>query len=327
MPEAGRPRGCLREALPCRGSPSMCPQSAGPGVGMNFGVVFAFILSLPLARMEGDPIPEDIYEILGGGSVRSISDLQRALRIDSVEEDSSSLTLNATQPGENPVALSRERRSLDALAAAETAVLAECKTREVVFEISRNMVDSTNANFVVWPPCVEVQRCSGCCNNRNVQCRPTQIRVRHVQVREMPPTAPSSCRPLPPQCPKTKPTARLRCKAHTAACLAPPLLSQTLHWPRSTADTGTGHVHASCWEGWCCPAAGDCHHAELQGTIPSCSSMPWAFLWLKAALSAVLEQKKQGAFLTGTVFDGKRGRLAVSVSLPPLLLQLLSKMH
>lgn len=52
MPEAGRPRGCLREALPSRGSPSMCPQPAGPGVGMNFGVVFAFMLSLPLARME-----------------------------------------------------------------------------------------------------------------------------------------------------------------------------------------------------------------------------------------------------------------------------------
>ncbi|KAK2512727.1 Pdgfb [Columba guinea] len=185
MPEAGRPRGSLREALPSRGSPSMCPQPAGPEVGMNFGVVFAFVLSLPLARMEGDPIPEDIYEILGGSSVRSISDLQRALRIDSVEEDSSNLDLNATQPGQNPVALSRERRSLDALAAAEPAVLAECKTREVVFEISRNMVDSTNANFVVWPPCVEVQRCSGCCNNRNVQCRPTQIRVRHVQVNKI----------------------------------------------------------------------------------------------------------------------------------------------
>ncbi|KAM6417626.1 LOW QUALITY PROTEIN: platelet-derived growth factor subunit B [Pluvialis apricaria] len=84
-----------------------------------------------------------------------------------------------------PVVLSRERRSLDALAAAEPAVLAECKTRVVVFEISRNMVDSTNANFVVWPPCVEVQRCSGCCNNRNVQCRPTQIRVRHVQVNKI----------------------------------------------------------------------------------------------------------------------------------------------
>ncbi|KAM9638230.1 platelet-derived growth factor subunit B isoform 5-T7 [Morphnus guianensis] len=101
------------------------------------------------------------------------------------EEDSSSLDLNATQPSQNPMALSRERRSLDALAAAEPAVLAECKTRAVVFEISRNMVDSTNANFVVWPPCVEVQRCSGCCNNRNVHCRPTQIRVRHVQVNKI----------------------------------------------------------------------------------------------------------------------------------------------
>ncbi|OXB77534.1 UNVERIFIED_CONTAM: hypothetical protein H355_015826 [Colinus virginianus] len=135
----------------------MCPQPARPEAGMNFGVVFAVILSLPLARLEGDPIPEDIYEILGGSSVRSISDLQRALRIDSV----------------------------DALAAAEPAVLAECKTRTVVFEISRDMVDSTNANFVVWPPCVEVQRCSGCCNNRNVQCRPMQIRVRHVQVNKI----------------------------------------------------------------------------------------------------------------------------------------------
>lgn len=52
MPEAGRPRSCLREALPSRGSPSMYPQPAGPEVGMNFSVVFAFILSLPLARLE-----------------------------------------------------------------------------------------------------------------------------------------------------------------------------------------------------------------------------------------------------------------------------------
>ncbi|NWX90322.1 PDGFB factor, partial [Nothoprocta ornata] len=134
---------------------------------------------------QGDPIPEDIYEILGGSSVRSISDLQRALQIDSVEEETSSVELNATQSGQNPAALSRGRRSIDALAAAEPAVLAECKTRAVVFEISRKMVDSTNANFVVWPPCVEVQQCSGCCNNRNVQCRPTQIRVRHVQVNKI----------------------------------------------------------------------------------------------------------------------------------------------
>lgn len=62
-------------------------------------------------------------------------------------------------------------------------MIAECKTRTEVFQISRNLIDRTNANFLVWPPCVEVQRCSGCCNNRNVQCRPTQVQLRPVQVR------------------------------------------------------------------------------------------------------------------------------------------------
>lgn len=66
-------------------------------------------------------------------------------------------------------------------------MIAECKTRTEVFEISRRLIDRTNANFLVWPPCVEVQRCSGCCNNRHVQCRPTQVQLRPVQVRR--PTA------------------------------------------------------------------------------------------------------------------------------------------
>lgn len=72
-------------------------------------------------------------------------------------------------------------------------MIAECKTRTEVFEISRRLVDRTNANFLVWPPCVEVQRCSGCCHNRNVQCRPTQVQLRHVQVRRR--RAPHAGRP------------------------------------------------------------------------------------------------------------------------------------
>lgn len=59
--------------------------------------------------------------------------------------------------------------------------------------------------------------------------------------------------------------------------------------------------------------------AELQGTVSSCSSVPRLFLWLEAASSAVLEQKKQDAFITETDFEAKSGGLAVSVLHTPLL--------
>lgn len=84
-------------------------------------------------------------------------------------------------------------------------MIAECKTRTEVFEVSRRLIDRTNANFLVWPPCVEVQRCSGCCNNRNVQCRPTQVQLRLVQVRG------GARTPLPPY-PHPHP-----CPAHSPA--------------------------------------------------------------------------------------------------------------
>ncbi|XP_078093269.1 platelet-derived growth factor subunit B-like [Mustelus asterias] len=64
----------------------------------------------------------------------------------------------------------------------EDAKLAECKVRPAVIEITRSMVDPTAANFFVWPSCVEVQRCSGCCNTRNYKCQATKVHERHVQV-------------------------------------------------------------------------------------------------------------------------------------------------
>ncbi|XP_030771539.1 platelet-derived growth factor subunit B isoform X2 [Rhinopithecus roxellana] len=112
---------------------------------------------LRLVSAEGDPIPEELYEMLSDHSIRSFDDLQRLLHGD---------------PG-------------GSLTVAEPAMIAECKTRTEVFEISRRLIDRTNANFLVWPPCVEVQRCSGCCNNRNVQCRATQVQLRPVQVRKI----------------------------------------------------------------------------------------------------------------------------------------------
>ncbi|XP_008849455.1 platelet-derived growth factor subunit B isoform X2 [Nannospalax galili] len=142
---------------------------------------------LRLVSAEGDPIPEELYEMLSDHSIRSFDDLQRLLHGDSVDEDQAELDLNMTRAhsGREPESSSRGRRSLGSLAAAEPAMIAECKTRTEVFEISRRLVDRTNANFLVWPPCVEVQRCSGCCNNRNVQCKATQVQLRPVQVRKI----------------------------------------------------------------------------------------------------------------------------------------------
>ncbi|XP_020029564.1 platelet-derived growth factor subunit B isoform X2 [Castor canadensis] len=139
---------------------------------------------LRLVSAEGDPIPEELYEMLSEHSIRSFDDLQRLLHGDSVDED---VPMNMTRlhSGDEPESSSRGRRSLGSLTAAEPAMIAECKTRTEVFEISRRLIDRTNANFLVWPPCVEVQRCSGCCNNRNVQCRPTQVQLRPVQVRKI----------------------------------------------------------------------------------------------------------------------------------------------
>ncbi|XP_013819807.2 PREDICTED: platelet-derived growth factor subunit B isoform X1 [Capra hircus] len=143
---------------------------------------------LRLVSAEGDPIPEELYEMLSDHSIRSFDDLQRLLHGDSVDEDGAELDLNLTRShsGGELESLSRGRRSLGSpTVAAEPAVIAECKTRTEVFEISRRLIDRTNANFLVWPPCVEVQRCSGCCNNRNVQCRPTQVQDRKVQVKKI----------------------------------------------------------------------------------------------------------------------------------------------
>ncbi|XP_016794683.1 platelet-derived growth factor subunit B isoform X3 [Pan troglodytes] len=138
---------------------------------------------LRLVSAEGDPIPEELYEMLSDHSIRSFDDLQRLLHGDPGEEDGAELDLNMTRShsGGELESLARGRRSLGSLTVAEPAMIAECKTRTEVFEISRRLIDRTNANFLVWPPCVEVQRCSGCCNNRNVQCRPTQVQLRPVQ--------------------------------------------------------------------------------------------------------------------------------------------------
>ncbi|PIO33240.1 hypothetical protein AB205_0084630 [Aquarana catesbeiana] len=98
------------------------------------------------------------------------------------EEDVYELTRNETRSlPRGSSSHSRVIRSLDA----QQAQIAECKPRTEVFEITRQMVDPTNANFIVQPPCVEVERCSGCCNSRHIKCVPSRMRIRHVQVKKI----------------------------------------------------------------------------------------------------------------------------------------------
>ncbi|XP_064171043.1 uncharacterized protein pdgfbb isoform X3 [Anguilla rostrata] len=124
---------------------------------------------------EGDPLPAALVEMVRNSPITSIQDLQLLLLSDSVEEDPDSQPAVGLHSNNT---FSRSPRSLEA----EPAQQALCKVRTEVLEVTRTMLDRRNANFMLWPPCVEVQRCSGCCNARTLQCVPVITQTRYLQV-------------------------------------------------------------------------------------------------------------------------------------------------
>ncbi|XP_055050558.2 uncharacterized protein pdgfbb isoform X1 [Misgurnus anguillicaudatus] len=130
--------------------------------------VLAAAACLRFGSAEGDPLPAAVVELVKSGSVSSMQDLQFLLSIDAEPDDQHDNDSSNRLP----------RSLLDA----QPAQQAVCKVRTEVIEVTRSMLDRSNANFLLWPPCVEVQRCSGCCNTKSLQCVPVLSHTRYLQV-------------------------------------------------------------------------------------------------------------------------------------------------
>ncbi|XP_072240764.1 uncharacterized protein [Leuresthes tenuis] len=130
---------------------------------------------LRLGNAEGDPLPPSLVDLVRNSPITSVEDLKLLLQQETNaiehEEDEHDVLPKSTHS-----------RYIRSLVEAQPAQQAACKVRTEVMEVTRSMLDRRNANFLLWPLCVEVQRCSGCCNTRLLQCVPTVTSSRYLQV-------------------------------------------------------------------------------------------------------------------------------------------------
>ncbi|XP_061686552.1 platelet-derived growth factor beta polypeptide a isoform X2 [Syngnathoides biaculeatus] len=126
-----------------------------------------------LGGAEGEPLPASLVDLVRNSAISSVDELKLLLRREAgaVDDHHDGALTNQTHG-----------RHIRSIVEVEQAQQAACRVRTEVMEVTRSMVDRRNANFLLWPRCVEVQRCSGCCNSRVMQCLPTVTSSRYLQV-------------------------------------------------------------------------------------------------------------------------------------------------
>uniref|UniRef100_A0A3Q2XFM4 Platelet-derived growth factor beta polypeptide a n=1 Tax=Hippocampus comes TaxID=109280 RepID=A0A3Q2XFM4_HIPCM len=119
--------------------------------------------------LQGDPLPASLVDLVRNSPVSSVDDLKLLL-----QREADAI---GNQGGKN-----KTNKKNPTYMEAEVAQQAVCRVRTEVMEVTRSMLDRRNTHFMLWPPCVEVQRCSGCCNTEPMQCVPTVTSSRYLQV-------------------------------------------------------------------------------------------------------------------------------------------------
>ncbi|CAL8352291.1 unnamed protein product [Boreogadus saida] len=128
-----------------------------------------------LGSSEGDPLPSYLVDLVWNSPIASLDDLMHLFRLEAGE-------LTEGEEEEQDTSDHHPGRFTRSLNEAPKAIIAECKVRTEVQEVTRAMHDLSNAHFMLWPPCVEVQRCSGCCNSQIMHCVPTITSTRDLEV-------------------------------------------------------------------------------------------------------------------------------------------------
>ncbi|XP_072339581.1 platelet-derived growth factor subunit A-like isoform X3 [Scyliorhinus torazame] len=117
---------------------------------------------MPKNMNKEEGLPEDVLRMIAQADIRSINDLEDLLGVEAKDS-----------PGFRPTYKIGNAKA------------AGCKTRIVSVEVPRYKVDPTSVGFFLWPSCVEIHRCSGCCNTRTYKCIPSHAKYKPFQIAKL----------------------------------------------------------------------------------------------------------------------------------------------